>query len=830
MTDISIKPLRGVHRDVNPLVAPVGSMREAQNVVFRTPGALEPIGAVQTLADLGAQTSVYRILDFGTYLLVVFNSGGTAGTRWVQVSNGAVTTALLPSSFVPTYETGVMQGAKYRDRCYFTSKQGLICGDTPGDTTLRKAGLPPPSYSRPVVIGGAGIAASLAVNLCAVFRRDFADGTSMRSPPSIVTKFVATGSGNSIQHTVYWNTGLEMAADDLIEIYRTESVDSSVDPGATFYRTKVYKLTSTDITNRYAQFNDGTDDDGLGEALYTNAGQVGAERAYFPPPHLKDIVSHRGTMMAIATQERYSLTFRVPHLWGSLDSTDERTYGIGQRLVTGQVVSGSAAITSVSATHMLGIVAGQRLECADFPITSKVLTATGTTITMDTVASSDSFGGSAATDLLFLDRLEINGTEFDARMWWSPASGGMLQNFWTATFPYTITLDQSIANGTVASGNRGLGVALARHYAGSENTTFTLRATNGQNYAPNLPLITETAISAGASVAGNRLAYCEANLPDSWPLLNRLYIGDGDLVRLLHVGDAIYALNTDGRIYRISGSGRSWRSDQVADGFLPLASLAAASNGRVGYFWSDAGFVKLSEEGGAQIVSAGKIDNDLRADLQTLGTTTPWTWSAGIGIDRLNRRTFLHTGTAVWIYDEDADEFTQYVTAGSVTAVTAGAGSFCYSANLAAVVMGFTILGTTYVKRYPAIASPLYFEATTLIQPNRTDLGLPANVKLWDSVVFAMAFDTVGSSQPFLFTASGDDDCGGADVSAVTETVTPVSGLGRHARAPVGLAASMSTQVRFKLATTQASTSKWRIEDIIYRFRPSGEGGARNDP
>ena len=800
MSELSCKAMRGIWRGTNPLLAPPGSCREAVNVVMRKSGTLEPIEASTSYASIGEVDAAFGLIDYGdTQMLAFYNEGATQKTAWTTA--GVVT---LPSAVDPTYTTGKLHGFKFRDRCYWTSKQGLLCADTVGDTSARRAGLAPPYRMTLTLGGGVGTGQAISgtdiVNSVAIFRREFSDGTSMRSAPGPIVQRVGGGSTTNLSSTVVWPTTAPLIAGDYVEMYRTAPV-SAGDPGSRFYMAKSQIVTSTDVTNGYVSIVDNTHPDYLGQELYTNAGQIGAERAYFPPPNLWDVCTVGGSVLGIVERERQSFVFRVPGEWGVLDTATQRSNGIGVRRVTGNTSTGTATILSVSATDMLGIVVGQVLkDCASFPNGTTVIAASGTTITMSANSSTTTVGETAD----MYDQISIGGVQYDCVTWYSMVMTGTI----AASIGFTFGFNQAITSSGANASN--MQVSVSRVWADEDAAVIAFKATNGQNYEPDMPALTGTAVNSSASPRANRIGFSESNLPESWPLLNRMTIDQGDLSRIVAVGDAAYAFSAAGTVYRIVGGNRTWRADPIAYGMILTGGPEAY--GDVAFFQTAAGIWRLSAAG-IENISHGRIyEEEIRE--QTGGTMAfnPW----------LRELWIVAASDLMLIYNDRDGEFTEF----AVT-ITDSTYALAYSSFHKSIVYGSRPSSTLTFRKFPSDTDGATLEGGTIIELNRSDLGAPGVLKNWRDVVWCFEFANT-TAQAFTIVAYADDDTGGGN-SSFASSSTPVVGQGRTVTVPVGIEAGTTTQVRVKKTGTLAS-QRWRLEDVIYRYDLTVDREAKKEP
>jgi len=122
-----------------------------------------------------------------------------------------------------------------------------------------------------------------------------------------------------------------------------------------------------------------------------------------------------------------------------------------------------------------------------------------------------------------------------------------------------------------------------------------------------------------------RVWFSDLDEPESVPLANYLDIGTAaaPILALVPLTSALVVFKTDG-VFRITGSGPAgWAVDCIDNALRLLRPECVATMGGVAYAWCDRGVMAVTENG-AESISAGKIDNELRtyADHTLASTTT----------------------------------------------------------------------------------------------------------------------------------------------------------------------------------------------------------------
>lgn len=616
---------------------PEGALSVAHNVHLRDPGIVrvqQRPGVYRTNAA-AASHLFRRMWAAGASLLTASDDGaGNYQLRWVSDSFSSLI-AVADASF--SYAVGKIQAFQSRGRYYVTTESGVLSLAAEGAATATLAGFCAPQVLEIQTITSSP-AAAIAINKTvawrAVFVRKGANGEYLKiGPPSYAVQADHDAPTAFLDFTlrVRWPASVSstLQAGDQVELYRTVQQDIGTDVGDDYYLSKVVTLTSGDLLSHQVDILDSTREADLGAALYTNDEEGGASSAKFPPSYAIDACNFKGHTFYVAPKLAGYLDVRVPSVWGMLDTQYERTYGIGVREVTCDITSGNAVLTNVDDTT--GIVAGQRIDDlfagARVPFGTAVVSKTANTITMSANALSSHTGVQARV----IDIIEVNATlQFAHHPYNFMAGLGTAVNP-VATFNQPLHVDWSISTDDYAFQNMA-GVQMRIAQPWYRYGVPTLRATNGQNYSPALPLLSQTAASGTQDARGNRLLISELDQPEAVASGegNELLIGSGDLLRVISTTDALWAFCTDG-LYRISGEYPTWRVDPV-DPLLVLASRnsVAVLHGNV-WAYTERGLVVIGPSGAVQQVSSGLIGDTLP------GAAFAETWDRSVVCDETNR-------------------------------------------------------------------------------------------------------------------------------------------------------------------------------------------------
>lgn len=610
-----VKPLGIVSQPNTVGQYPDGALSQAHNVHLRNPGVLTTLSPPTTYkSNAGATNHVFkRIWASPTQLLAASDTGSAYQLRWI---NGSTSTSIgFPELGAFSYATGKIQVAQHRGRYFVTSDQGVLTLGSDGATAGYLAGFPAPrliDLSSIITAAAQAIEDQKTAAWCAIFVRKASDGTYTKiGPPSYQLRIDNEFNGGPVDYAlkVGFSTavGTNLQVGDLIELYRTPTQDLDTDPGEDFKLAATHVIVSGDLVAGYAVITDSTPDSGLGADLYTGAGEEGALAAKYPPGLATDVAVFKGHTFYVVTKETGSITLRVPGQWGFLDLNDaDRTHGIGRRGFRADATSGSAVLTDVF-PDTLGIVAGQSItdNTGLFPYVpsgATVVSTTSNTITMSAVANGtvNNFTGFGTSD-----RIEINGSVVDAG---HPQY--MLRGL-GASNTAQVTLNQPTFLSDIDTFEEMEGVEFSISAPWYLYGIPTVRATNGQNYDPPLPSLTQTATSGTNDTRLNRLRISELDQPEAVPFGegNELLVGTGEIYRIFSTTDALWCFCSDG-LYRVSGEYPDWRVDPV-DPTLVLSARNALDILR-GDLWAftNRGLVAVTPNG-IQEVSQGLIGDVL---------------------------------------------------------------------------------------------------------------------------------------------------------------------------------------------------------------------------
>jgi hypothetical protein len=632
-----VKPL-GVITTPNEMGQyPVGAMDMSQRpFAIRDPGKLVSPGRMSSLigvpAITGPATKMVLCANSLQMLGVYLSNAATWRYNWTQygaaVSSDAAFGAFGFWSGLIAFPTdGRMNFTRNRNRPILNGTTFAAVWDyedpsSAAQRSPRLAGVPPPvcqtvtaSSAGPVDLG------TRHCSLVVVYRKAFPDGYELTSPPSAALQFGGPAN-NTLGILVSVSPApAVIAAGDWVDVYRTlsqpnDGATPGTNTGSVYRLSTSHQITSAEAVAGNFQVLDTTLDTALGEFLYTNASEGTADAAHLPPPAAKCLSTFKGCTFYLNCTDPASLTLNVSTAMAfALPSSFPyaRAHGIGTRNVTGNVSTGSAVISSISAADMVGILLNMQSVDSRFGGSATVTAVGATTITM----SANSTATATATQVPISDVIEIatslNSVHHVIQEWNDfAASAPQGVSIYAQDLSLPDTTKVGLSAGASAYPAEGWTVAGSRTLDGS----FTIRATHGDEYVPKLPRIelNETALTVSPDPARkNGVSWSEPQQPESVPSVNTTPVGSGEIYAAEATRDALWIFASDG-LWRLSGTGGSaktgydWRVDPVDTTLILSAPRATCVLNDVVYAYTNRGLVAIGSDGTITPLSRSVVD------------------------------------------------------------------------------------------------------------------------------------------------------------------------------------------------------------------------------
>jgi len=612
---ILVKPI-GLVTQPNKLgVFPPGAMSQAKDVIMRSPAIIQQ--AYSKTAGWSTLGQRPRLLYSCVNQLIALqrSSGGVWSVSWLThaLTSPTLSAGVLPYTSDDFSQTGRLQAITMRGRTIINgaTKDPIVC-DTENPTsaaerTFRFCGIPQPLlgfFSLTPTATAQALDPITIVTYAAVIKRELSDGYILQSAPSLFMR-VRNSSGalpSNVDLIVIWDSSNNaVQAGDVVEIYRSQSVtaptDDSPDPGTTVYLAASVVLTSAQVSANFINITDaaiasnvGGPLGGLGRELYTNPRFGGLTTRNDPPPLAACIASFRGR--AWYANCRFGARLKIgTHMGiGVLTTDQQRLNGLGSRAVTGTWANGSANITGISASHILGLVPGQLVLSGSHPVGTKIVSVGATSIVVDQVA----VGAGAGVSIGVNDVIEIDGnvTAVTTFLLSGPGSTNYkVTTLRTLTNAYAVTQEFQIEKARFAL-----------------PATITVRATNGSKYEPTLPSMSDPVKTIQPTQRKNNVRYSHDQQPEAVPPKNELDVSTGEIYMLIPTRDALWFFTSEG-VQRLSGTINpidgipDIRLDPI-DSTLILAGPRAWCVLRDRIFaYTNRGFVAISDEGVSELTT-----------------------------------------------------------------------------------------------------------------------------------------------------------------------------------------------------------------------------------
>ena len=561
-----VKPL-GLVTQPNKLgVFPPGALRIARNMVMRSPGEIHQSFVASQF--VGSWAPTYGTFATPSQLVnIASHTPATSGTwypYWVDDTGTRFNDGDMPGEVARKFSsTGRMQAITFRDRLIINGdpSPAMVCDypdpQTAAQRSFRYVGLPQPRLVDAVDNGnGLAVDTNFAVSYAVIAKRVFADGYTLISSPSPIGVFfnsALTPQQMSLRAEFTDSSGQPvLLAGDVLEFYRSQALAGTAAnvpvPGTTLYKVHEHVLTSAEafagfilVTDNAKHSAFGTPLAGLGEELYTNPANGGSGRSRETPPSSLCLSNWRGRAWYSNCKLQGAFTVAFRGGFGNLDpsytpyTVDARRTGVGSRLFTGTFTSGSATVTGISAADMVGLAGGQYLSAVSgVPAATYIATTGVSSLTMTSLATSSSTHAHFS-----FDTIEVNGVR------------DQTNNFLRQYSPLKLSSARTLLTTGIAY-NQQLRVTTHRLSAFGTGE-ITVRATNGQNYDPPVPLISETPKSFPMQHLKNYVRWSDDQQPESCPPTNELWVGSGEILGVASTRDCQWYFCTDG-LWRLSGS------------------------------------------------------------------------------------------------------------------------------------------------------------------------------------------------------------------------------------------------------------------------------------
>lgn len=558
--------LSGLLTNVAETQAPPGTLIEAENVVMRRPGCIEPRDGLQLAGSISSGFAAYgfswRSKDFfqrnnGSNVFTWFDTSG-AQYQYTPPFSGAIDPQPL--------RRDVFARAEARGSLYLPYDRGTLRMESDAGP-WRAAGLPLLASIAAHVISGAGswLAAGEQVAYRLVCVRTDANGLTVRSAPS--GAYVVPGGGGGVPQL---SLGSSMPSlFDSIEVYRTRNFPTSVTPDEEYQLVATLPSTASSLVDLVLPA-------ARGNTLYTSPSRGGSNEANGVPPAAALVALFRGSLFFAHVR----FPRRIVVSYGEVGVRTASATGLGQRIYTANTSAGSPNLASLSST--VGLERGMLVIGTGIPANSHVTNISGTTVTISANATANGTGVSVD----FRDAVNLDGT------WYDIFSFSTLSDLGQFYLSKVTPPEGGYTNTTSVS------------FHDARATARNIQATHGSEYNPPLPGFGGTPKQMAQDAWPGGIAWSKPDEPEHVRPIDFAFVGDQSkaILGLVPTRDALFLLKEDG-VFRLTGANGVWRIDPfdpTARCMLP--GSVRAVRGR-GVFLGDRGVAMVSDAG-VEMISA----------------------------------------------------------------------------------------------------------------------------------------------------------------------------------------------------------------------------------
>lgn len=752
MRETSVKPLGLVTQPNKYGQYPIGALSRAENIVMRAAGRASQLPARK--ADVSVPATFLNHA-WGLYStsaqqqLLFFDDGTNTQTWWVDGSTHQTAPFEDTSLAVPyAYSTPPLP-VTFRDRTVINSDYGILAADyvTPTSTpkrTLRYAGLTQPIIGfygvNEITVGtaphGFVLRPGEVVAYGIVVRRVYGDATNpdpysyeLISDPSPFQR-IKNNFANDANVAMAVNLGpnsstmtgrVGLRVGDLVEVYRTLAVPSATaglntDAGVTLFLAKTIVITAGDLVTNSITFDDDTNEAALGRELYTNPGQQSLQGVRRRPPLAKAIGVYQGFTFYGSLTNPAKWEARWPQGLGQLTGAGStiatRRFGVGRRdNIAGDTHIGTGVIDGISSADMVGLAVGQRVKLgpAFGPYASDpTITVVGANqITVNLNASANSHAVFTVNDVLEIDGQVVVINDLNELLT-SIARLATPFPFYTATTGETVAYHDNAVPSNIDYYALTFTQSLALEPYRPVQGNIAIRGSNGANYDPPIPTMSQAARQYAPTPQPNRLAWSWDQQPEAVSPGAVTPVGRGEIIAVQSNRNTLWIFCTDG-LYRLTGfgGGRSsglaaqWSTELIDPSFVLAARRASCNLRDRVYAFGTLGLVEITDIG-AKLLSQGIIGDVLP------GVNYANDFSRWMTADPINNEIWLATGSPTvvyYIYNETQRAFATCTTGSSdgAAAYSQSSGVRFARENAAFRIDSFDTIGAAAVVDYQPV-------------------------------------------------------------------------------------------------------------------------------
>jgi hypothetical protein len=657
-------PLKGLFLNSSELLAPEGSLSVATNIVIDRDNVATPRRGFDRLAAGFSDTSyranklfVYQnklLAHYSSNLLAYYNSGA-----WTALSGTYTPPANADTD--SAYTTIKTRSAQSNKNFYYTTAAGVyklaayngtpvLAGaykglDIQASASSSATWLEGGNYTAYRVVWGYKDANNNVI-LGAVSQREVYQNT--------------TGGDGAVSLRITIPTGITTAW--FVQLYR--AAQGSSEPNDEMGLVYETNPTSGNISDKYIDIDDITDDDLRGATLYTSASQEGLAASNEQPPLAKDIAVYKDHMFYanVTSKHRYFLTLLGVGGTNGIAVDDTLT-------IDGVTYTAKAAENTSSGQFRAYTPLTFTFVDADVNTGTDTITENGHSLQNGDAVRLSNSGGALPGGLALATTYYVVGRTTNTFQL-AAAAGGSAIDITSAAGGGTHTLTYQ---GSAAQNIRDTAISLVRtinryvsstvyayYLSGPDDlpgkillearslgtSSFAVTSSEDSCWSPVLPSSGTTESSTNDAYK-NGIFFSKPGQPEAVPLPQIFFAGsqDHEILRIIPLRDSLFILKQDG-IYRLSGeSANSFRVDLFDSTTKLIAPESAVVLNNQVWALTDQGVVSITE-GGVQVRSRA-IESALLA-LQ------------GASLDKLRNLTFgvsyeTDRKYILWTIDEAGD-------------------------------------------------------------------------------------------------------------------------------------------------------------------------------
>ena len=622
----------GLVTNASSLITPPGALIEAENVVIRKPGMVEPREGMEAAPNSnGREAWAFRHNRrdiYGRYTSPTF-------TYFVAATGVQVTGETQP------FRRDILTAAQLRGVLYLPGADGVrrlqdnaLAFETSG--VLNTAFLSVVS----LLPGASGWLPpdSHAAYRLVVYSKD-AGGMVRRSSPSGPFEVQNTSATDHADVRVQIATYQPYVGPLTVEIYRSAHfpLDITIDD-------EMQLVGTVELVGFPVDFYDRVKQEERGAVLYTSPSHGGILMQNDPPPACACVAAFKRSMFYANWRGPGRLTLSYELQPGIIAGAT----GIGTREFSVTTTSGVAVVTMAST---VGLRPGQRV--AGLSVGSNTIL---TAVTAGSVTMSPAPSATGTNTLQFIDQIWI-GTDN-----------------WPADQPELIAGSYPVSMTQIVPGpyGRGKTYVFTLDNAAPVGPEYTIRATHGAEYSPPVPAYEQPAKAWEQETVPGGIRWSKPDEPEAVPPVYYAYVGDSQkaVLGLVPTRDALFVLKEDG-VFRLTGVNATWRIDPYDPTLYCVLPNSVRALQERAYFLSNKGVIEFWD-GGSEIVSLPVNDVIMESAAEAAGrerTSGLYELSGIVGshaavYDRENEYLIMDRSKVAYVFNRNTRAWTVHKHAG----------------------------------------------------------------------------------------------------------------------------------------------------------------------